>query len=52
MTGSLLAGGLFVVVTDLVARTVAIPIEVPVGLVTAVVGGPFFLWLVHRAARV
>jgi len=52
MTGSLLAGGLFVVVTDLVARTVAIPVEVPVGLVTAVVGGPFFLWLVHRAARV
>jgi iron complex transport system permease protein len=49
MLGSVLAGGLFVVVTDLVARTVFVPIEIPVGLVTAVVGGPFFLWLIRKA---
>lgn len=49
MSGSMLAGGLFVVLTDLLARTVFVPIEIPVGLVTAVVGGPFFLWLIRKA---
>ena len=33
---------------DLAARTVALPQEVPLGVVTALVGGPFFLWLLHR----
>ncbi len=49
MAGSMLAGGLFVVLTDLAARTVYVPIEIPVGLVTAVFGGPFFLWLIRKA---
>lgn len=33
---------------DLAARTIALPQEVPLGVVTALVGGPFFLWLLHR----
>ena len=33
---------------DLVARTILAPIEVPVGVVTAMLGGPFFLWLLVR----
>ena len=33
---------------DLIARTVLAPIELPVGIVTAVIGGPFFLWLLVR----
>lgn len=49
MAGSVLAGGLFVVLADLAARTVFVPVEIPVGLLTAVVGGPFFLWLIRKA---
>jgi iron complex transport system permease protein len=33
---------------DLAARTIALPQELPLGVVTALVGGPFFLWLLHR----
>ncbi len=42
---ALLFGGSFLVACDLIARTVLAPIELPVGVVTAVIGGPFFLWL-------
>ncbi|NYI04692.1 FecCD family ABC transporter permease [Allostreptomyces psammosilenae] len=51
---ALLGGALFLMVADLLARTVAVPAEIPLGIVTAVVGAPFFLWLVRqgRAARV
>jgi len=49
---SLLFGGAFLVACDLIARTVLAPIELPVGIVTAVIGGPFFLWLlVTRTQR-
>lgn len=48
-----LCGATFLVLADLAARTLASPIELPIGVVTAVVGGPFFLWLMRRdgAAR-
>lgn len=46
-----LLGAVFLVAVDLVARTVASPEEVPVGIITAGLGAPFFLWaLNHRAA--
>ena len=38
-------GAAFLVACDVVARTALAPIELPVGVVTAVIGGPFFLWL-------
>ena len=38
-------GAAFLVVCDLGARTVMAPVEIPVGVVTALIGGPFFLWL-------
>jgi iron complex transport system permease protein len=41
-------GALFVIAADLVARLVIQPIEIPVGLVTAAIGGPIFLWLLAR----
>ena len=41
-------GAAFLVVCDLIARTVMSPIELPVGIVTAIIGGPFFLWLLAR----
>lgn len=43
-----LAGSAFLVVCDLVARTAIAPAELPVGVVTALVGGPFFLSLLVR----
>lgn len=46
--GSALLGGLTLVGADLVARTIATPAEVPLGVVTALVGAPFFLWLLRR----
>ena len=41
-------GALFIVLADLFARTVIAPSELPVGVVTALVGGPFFLYLLRR----
>lgn len=43
-----LLGAAFLVLCDLVARTIISPVELPVGIVTAVIGGPFFLWLLVR----
>lgn len=45
-----LLGATFLVACDIVARTVATPEELPVGILTALVGGPFFLWLMRRKA--
>ncbi len=43
-----LFGGILLVLADLVARTVARPTEIPVGIVTAMMGGPFFLYLLRK----
>lgn len=52
LPASILGGATLMVVADLIARTVLAPIEIPVGIVTAVFGGPFFIWLlVRRGAR-
>lgn len=48
---SILGGGAFMVLADLAARTVVSPQEIPVGAVTAVLGGPFFLYLLRRERR-
>jgi iron complex transport system permease protein len=44
-----LGGGLLLATADIVARTVAAPIEIPIGIVTSILGCPFFLFLLHRA---
>jgi iron complex transport system permease protein len=49
---SMLAGGAFLVVCDLVARVVLAPTEVPIGVVTAFLGAPFFLLVLRTANRV
>ncbi|WKG06756.1 iron ABC transporter permease [Mycolicibacterium sp. HK-90] len=46
-----LLGAAFLVLCDIVARTVAAPEELPVGILTALIGGPFFLWLMRQRAR-
>jgi iron complex transport system permease protein len=45
-----LFGAAFLVICDLIARTVMAPIELPAGVITALIGGPFFLWLLVRRA--
>jgi len=42
---TILFGGAFLVACDTVARTAMAPTELPVGILTAALGGPFFLWL-------
>lgn len=45
---SALLGAALVLVADLVARTIVLPAELPIGILTALLGGPFFLWLLLR----
>ncbi|MFN8168416.1 MAG: iron ABC transporter permease [Candidatus Nanopelagicales bacterium] len=51
LPASALGGALLVLLADLVGRTAAAPAEIPLGVVTALVGAPVFLWLVRRARR-
>ena len=46
-----LAGGALLVVADLLARTVVAPRQLPVGALTALIGVPLFLWLMHRRSE-
>ncbi len=45
---SALAGGLLLILADIVARTAMAPAEMPIGILTTLLGGPFFLYLLHR----
>ncbi len=51
VAASALGGAIFVTLADLLARTVIAPSELPLGVLTAVVGGPFFLWLLRYAGQ-
>ena len=51
LPASALAGALLMLAADTVCRTVAIPAEIPVGVATALLGAPFFLWLLWREQR-
>ena len=51
LPASLLVGGAFLVLTDLVARVVLAPAELPIGVVTAFIGAPFFAGLLWVGAR-
>lgn len=46
--GSFFLGGAFLVICDTFARTIIAPTEIPVGVVTALLGGPFFIYLLKR----
>jgi iron complex transport system permease protein len=50
LPGSALLGASLLISCDVVARTVMAPLELPVGIVTAIVGGPVFLWLLFKRA--
>ena len=45
LPASALFGAAFLVGCDVIARTILAPVELPVGIITALIGGPFFLWL-------
>jgi len=49
---SVLTGAIFMILTDLVARIVLAPTEIPIGVITAICGAPFFLYLLRRRKRV
>jgi iron complex transport system permease protein len=51
LPASVLGGAVFLVCADTAARTVLAPAELPVGEVTALLGGPFFLFLLRRSLR-
>lgn len=47
---TLLFGGSFLTLCDTLARNLIAPAEIPVGVITALLGGPFFIWLLLRRA--
>lgn len=47
---SALVGAIFLIWADVVARTIVAPQELPIGIVTALCGGPFFIWLLRRSS--
>ncbi|HVX66766.1 MAG TPA: iron ABC transporter permease [Bryobacteraceae bacterium] len=51
MPCSFFAGAAFLAVCDTIARTALAPTEVPVGVITALLGGPFFIWLLRTKRR-
>jgi iron complex transport system permease protein len=48
---SIIAGAAFLLLADILARTIIAPQEVPLGVITAMFGAPFFLWLLRRTKR-
>ncbi|MGC9385947.1 MAG: FecCD family ABC transporter permease [Hydrogenovibrio sp.] len=53
LPGSALVGAILVVASDMLARTLLSPAELPIGIVMSAIGGPFFLWLlIQRRSRV
>ncbi|UJD94430.1 iron ABC transporter permease [Lelliottia amnigena] len=46
--GSVLAGAVLLLIADTLARTIVAPAEMPVGLLTSLLGAPWFLWLIFR----
>jgi iron complex transport system permease protein len=51
LPASFLGGGIFLCWADTLARIVLAPAELPVGIITAFLGGPFFLFLLYREGR-
>ncbi len=48
---SIVGGAVMLLLADVLARRVMAPEELPVGVITALVGGPFFLWVLRRAKQ-
>lgn len=48
LPASALVGAIFMIFADTIARTIISPVEIPVGIITALFGGPFFLYLLKK----
>jgi iron complex transport system permease protein len=48
LPGSALLGAILLVSADLISRTIVAPAELPIGIITALLGGPFFMWILWR----
>lgn len=48
---SYLGGSMFMIICDTLARTIAAPTEIPVGVITAVFGAPYFIYLLYRNSK-
>jgi iron complex transport system permease protein len=48
---SILAGATMLLLADMLARIILAPSTLPIGIVTAMFGAPFFLWILRRAKR-
>ncbi|HBH68203.1 MAG TPA: iron ABC transporter, partial [Erwinia persicina] len=48
LPSSLMSGAILLLLADTLARTLVAPAEMPVGLLTSLIGGPWFLWLILR----
>ncbi|NJO82309.1 MAG: iron ABC transporter permease [Blastochloris sp.] len=46
-----LAGAIFLIWVDVLARVIVAPQELPIGIITALLGAPFFIWLMRRSGR-
>ncbi len=51
LPASALAGAAFLVIADLLARILLAPVEIPVGVITAIIGAPFFIYLLRHTKR-
>ena len=48
---SYFGGAAFMIICDTIARTIAAPTEIPVGVITAVFGAPYFIYLLYRNSK-
>jgi iron complex transport system permease protein len=51
LPATIFLGAALLLAADMLARTIALPAELPIGILTSCVGGPFFLWLLLRQRR-
>lgn len=51
LNGSAILGAIFLILADTLARVIIAPAELPIGIITALVGAPFFLWLLLRTKK-
>ncbi|MDX5478796.1 MAG: iron ABC transporter permease, partial [Cyclobacteriaceae bacterium] len=50
--GSFLAGAILLTWADLLARTMVAPAEMPIGIITAILGAPFFIWILINVKQI
>jgi iron complex transport system permease protein len=51
LPASFLLGAILLSVSDLLARTIVMPSEIPIGIITAIMGAPFFIWLIINVKK-